>query len=655
MSNEILYFNGINGGSGEYLLPPVTPRFLSKIARGEAVPESVLQDLKLRKFNKEKTFAPKEGVDPKNLEAAGWGVILRYDADPQIVEALKELLDLRREQAGQYYRELSGANGYRPGESKIDFLRRHGVGPGRVDPKKLPYYLLIVGSPEEIPYTFQYHLDVQFAVGRIHFKTLREYAQYARSVVVAETRPVKLRKSARFFGVQNNDDPATNLSTVNLVAPLAQSVANDKFDWKVDTYLQELATKEQLGKLIGGEETPALLFTASHGVGFDIKHRNHLLHQGALLCQDWPGPDKWRKEIPPRFYFSADDVGDSAQLLGMMLFSFACYSAGTPEFDDFAHQNFSNYRNKIAANAFLSRLPQRLLSHPNGGALAVVGHVDRAWGYSFMWDKAGRQLQDFESVMKRLLEGHPIGSALEPFNERYAEVATSLNSELEEIKFNKIPDDLVLAELWIAGNDARDYAIIGDPAVRLAVSDDTPTPDRLPIEPVTQWPINATPAQSESEAVASAVPEPSADQLKPEFVARASQVDAVDFGLTDSLAGMRDKLARTLEQFGEDLSRIIKTSADNASSLEVKTFVSDDLAGVKYERGIFAGNAKLCALTRINLDGDTLVCVPTDEDSINQELWKIHTDTVHSAQVHRAEMLKTVISAATGLFNLFKA
>jgi Peptidase family C25 len=479
MSEEQFYFNGIDGATGEYLLPSLTPEQVAKIARGEEFDPAHLKELEhknrqVKGLNPD--FAPIEGVDPKNLAETGWGVIFAFDPEakgpnPDIKAALWELLEHRQKQATpnneKYYQEYI----YRPGESKGKFLARYGVGPGPVDPGKMPYYLLIVGDPETIPYRFQYQLDVQYAVGRIHFDAIAQYKQYAHSIVEAETSKFSRPRRATFFGVSNSDDKATQLSADHLVQPLAELITHDQPTWDVETLLQDETTKLRLGQLLGGAETPALLFTASHGMGFPNGDARQRSQQGALLCQNWPGPLQWsgEKGIPDDFYFCADDVSDEAELLGLIAFNFACYGAGTPQMDEFAHWNPTDQRAAIAPQAFVARLPQRLLSHPNGGALAVIGHVERAWGCSFVWERTGPQLAVFQSTLKRLLDGHPVGSAVEYFNERYAELSSDLNTELEDIKFGKIADDISLALMWTANNDARSYAIVGDPAVRLIV------------------------------------------------------------------------------------------------------------------------------------------------------------------------------------------
>jgi hypothetical protein len=468
-----LYINGVNGASGGYLLPPLQTSVVAALAQGETLEPQEIRALKARYGQATgAVFGVVEGVDPARLADAGWGVIFAHGADPAVREALEPLLRHRQQQAAvrreRYYQEYIGPSAYRPGESLGDFLVRHKVTPGQpANPERMPYYLLLVGDPEAIPYRFQYLLDVVYAVGRIHFDTPEEYAQYANNVVSAELGPQPLPRAV-FFGVENPDDLATGLSADHLVAPLARNAAAAAPDWSVRQVASGAATKARLETLLGGNETPAFFFSASHGMGFPNGDPRQLAHQGALLCQDWPGPEAWSTSIPPDFYFAGDDISADARLSGLIAFFFACYGAGTPHTDDFAMQSLG-MPTAIAPHAFVSRLPQRLLAHPNG-ALAVIGHVERAWTYSFSWPRIGEQVDAYDSTVKLVLKGAPVGFAMEYLNNRHAALSTQLESEKEDIAYGKMRDDVAISSLWTAKNDARNSVIIGDPAVRLGVT-----------------------------------------------------------------------------------------------------------------------------------------------------------------------------------------
>ena len=131
--------------------------------------------------------------------------------------------------------------------------------------------------------------------------------------------------------------------------------------------------------------------------------------------------------ISAKFYFSGDDISADAKLSGLIAFFFACYGAGTPHTDDFMMQSLG-MPTAIAPHAFVSRLPQRLLAHSDG-ALAVIGHVERAWTYSFVWPRIGEQVDAYDSTVKLLLKGAPVGFAIEYLNNHYAALSTQLRSK----------------------------------------------------------------------------------------------------------------------------------------------------------------------------------------------------------------------------------
>jgi hypothetical protein len=213
---------------------------------------------------------------------------------------------------------------------------------------------------------------------------------------------------------------------------------------------------------------------------FPLGDPRQIPHQGALLCQDWPGPRLSRGQpIREEVYFAGDHVRSDASVFGLIAFFFACYGAGTPQIDDFSAQAFREAR-PIAPYPFTAQLPVKLLSHPRGGALAAVGHVERAWGYSFNWPGVGTATDTFDSALTLLLDGHPIGSAVEFFNNKHADLSVTIVTEKQDCAAGKVLKPLELASLWTANNDARNYVIIGDPAVRLPVAGENEAPNERP-------------------------------------------------------------------------------------------------------------------------------------------------------------------------------
>jgi len=638
-SDAVLTFNGINGATGRYDVEPMPVEAFSRIALGPTLnkpdDKAHLEELeRRRRWDAEAHYAPKEGIDPKKLEETGWGVIFAFGADPAVYEALSPLLALRKRQAGDRYREYLGADAYqgaaadRPAESKQDFLMRHGAGPGPVDPLIVPYYLLIVGDPDSIPFRFQYQLDVQYAVGRIHFESIAEYAAYAQSVAAAETGTLALPRHASIFGVANNDDAATQLSHNELALPLAEW-ASTQAGWKVDKYVGGDATKTRLASLLGSE-APAFLFTASHGMCYDKDDIRQLAEQGALLCQDWPGPS-FQQAIPNDFFFSGEDVASDARIFGTIAMHFACFGAGTPQLSDFSA---SGPPPAIAPKSFLGRLPQRLLAHPRGGALAVIGHVERAWGCSFHWDRAGSQTEVFKSTIKRLMEGHPVGSALEYFNGRYAELSSDLSTALADVKFGATVDPYLLSGLWTANNDARSYSVIGDPAVRLMLAHDLQPVDRPVLEVIS---VSVTPDSAQPPASQPPTPPPVNAAL-------------IDYGVIDSVRGA----AASLQEAAQKIGAWLADSFQTVTSVHVSTYVSDSIKDVQYVDGVLCG-AELRAVTIANLDGNTVVCVPEQDGKVDDALWKIHSDTFDKALANRVELLKTAAAAIASLVPGVKA
>lgn len=467
-----IYVNGINADTGQYMVKPMTYQQVIPFITGEKN-KRVMRWL-INIWNRFKSFDLGDKYDWTNLAEVGWGLVFRQGESEDVKAALEPLYQHRRAQVSSD--NLIKKMEYLPGETWEAFLGRYHVGPGSNDPKKVPFYLLLIGSPEYIPFSIGYKLDVEYAVGRLDFDSPSDYSAYVSSVIDYEKAPtVPNARMAVFFGTRHQFDPPTVLSADRLVTPLADGLPGEpaiaqELGFQSKKLVETAATRAALTQVFApppGVKPPAFLFTASHGMVWPLsKPAEQRAKQGALLCQDWPSFGR----IAPEHYFSAGDLPAEARLQGMITFHFACYSAGTPLDDRYIHKARAKPP-QIAPSPFIAELPKSLLSHPSGGALAVIGHVERAWDTSITTPQAGDQIGPFRSAIGYILHGLPVGYAIKDINMRYAALSVNLADLLERKSFDEVIPDQELVSAWIKRNDSEGYIIVGDPAVSLRVND----------------------------------------------------------------------------------------------------------------------------------------------------------------------------------------
>ncbi len=411
-------------------------------------------------------MAIRPGFDHNSLYEAGWGVIFPSRQDPTLRGALRDalmpLLKQRMRLAGERYRELD----YDPGESVQKFLNRYGATPGLVDPMRIPYYLLILAAPGVIPYEFQTALGANYAVGRVWFDDFGQLNSYAQNVVRTEQNKVQREPRMVLFAPAIPGDFASNYMAGNLIKPL-YGLLSRRSEWKVELVSAAEATRANLSRMVN-QHAPRLLVTAGPGITFPPGNPRQIDEQGALICQDWPGALTWRGEIPSDFTFTAKDISDGADLRGTIFFQIGDYSLGTPQFSQ-AQKDLYEEAPRLAEAPFTASLPQRLISLPGKGALAVTGLVDRFWTVAIpdLQIPSATTLAIYESSLRRLMEGASLGYALEFFRQRTLELSVDMTGLQEEIQFGKEVNPQQLVATWTMMSDARNLSIFGDPAVRL--------------------------------------------------------------------------------------------------------------------------------------------------------------------------------------------
>jgi hypothetical protein len=398
-------------------------------------------------------------VDRGDPRAAGWTFLVSA-ADPAldtITKIIRPLAELRG------MRDPGAPLIFDPAMSWTDWLTSAYQG---LEPRDRPYYVLVVGSPQLVPFHFQALLDSTSATGRVAFDRLDDLDSYVTKVIrLEQAQKAATRPEAVFFAPDAGPDDATYFSRKFLAEPLCAGMANEQIATRM--LAGPDALKASLAAALRGA-APALVYTASHGAAapgqpFELQRAVN----GAICCQD---------ESADWLFSAADVPGDDEPFLeGAAFFQFACYGYGTPAQSDFMHWLGAPATSTDAD--FVAALPTRLLRHPRG-PLTYVGHVDTAWLHGFADPQDphaaaaySERLRPFRTAVNLLVNSQPSGLALDELNQRFDLLNGVLVNALDRMQRGEREPVLQLADTFIFRSDAQNHLLLGDPGVRIRIDD----------------------------------------------------------------------------------------------------------------------------------------------------------------------------------------
>jgi hypothetical protein len=471
-----IYTMGIDYTTGNPLAEPVDEQmFGAELLRSfdrnaDAIRRRTEVSASVLRFQEEARRLP--APDPRNPCEAGWTFLVNGN-DPHLANLVEIIRPLARHRGMVdpsvpliYHGEREEAWGH--------WLQTY-YAPPKVTP---PHYILILGGPGQVPFHFQSLLGSIAAVGRVDFERLEDVQTYIDKVIRLEQadEPVPERRAiflaTEYPPPEGYEHDATYFSRRYLAEPLASYTRNE-CGFAIDTLMGDAATKRTLLEKLGSTR-PALVYTASHGLGaphesLDTQRRIN----GAICCHRTGG-------MPlQEWLLAADDIPyDRPFLEGAVFFEFACFGYGTPAQSDFAHWLGDARLN--AGTDFVAALPKRLLAHPRG-PVAFIGHVDTAWVYGFFDSEqvvgAGcwtNRAAPFVGAIGALLRDlQPTGQALTSVHEQYNIQNALITSDFDLRQRGRLEQTLGvrarLAGAFILRGDAQNYMVFGDPACRIRV------------------------------------------------------------------------------------------------------------------------------------------------------------------------------------------
>jgi hypothetical protein len=446
-----------------------------------------------------------------DLTRQGWAVVAPDTAEGARLEALvRELIAVRAEEQGAEVLSLRVPPGMDSAAANAWKATVYPTLYGE-DETRRPRYLLILGDLDRVSLDTQHVLSQDGITGRLACADDDGYGAYVHKLLAWQRAPSHQDRARALFYTVHDGSSATTAGHSKLIVPChdrCTRAARDKprtFPASaVESHGAPSPDPQELLRLVEARH-PSVLLSMSHGLGPPRRRR-------------W-SPAEARALQGAMSFGTADalevrDLASATFLPGGLWIYFACFGAGTPRTSAYHHwlqmladQGMSELgpvnetlRGLDEGGGFVSGLGKAVLANPNG-PLAMLGHIDLAWSYSYEELRVGgehdvrrvsgsnRSLNFFQ-LLSKLVSGARAGAASLALKLRLGAVSAELNAHYDRCKRTSDvegatrEDRLALGNLWMLHQDLLGFALLGDPAVKLPLAPprDAPGPDG-PVKP----------------------------------------------------------------------------------------------------------------------------------------------------------------------------
>jgi hypothetical protein len=331
-----------------------------------------------------------------------------------------------------------------------------GVGRGQI-----PYYLLIVGSPAQIPWEFQYLLNATHGVGRLDLPE-EGLNRYVDALLNDFAEGASDPKRALVWSVDYGADDITTWMSTGIARPVYENMAQDP-GISAELVSAEKATHAALIDRLAKQQ-PRFVLTTSHGNTGPLDGTPNSLKESLGLLVD-----------QSQQVLNIKDLLAEWSPGGAIWYAHACCSAGGDSksiFEDLVRDGpVKNVLQQVAAQGALTApLPTALLSAPRP-LRAFVGHVEP----TFDWTLKQRQTGQFvtsrlqQALYNELYSGYPIGYALRRWYAGLGGLFASHDDASRHYAAGEDTEGIILATL-LAARDTSSTVILGDPTAAVTNS-----------------------------------------------------------------------------------------------------------------------------------------------------------------------------------------